>query len=200
MTIHHAVAKKAAKLGVALQATTVDGKPGYSASKGNMVAAASTATDALALLLAELKPTKQPRAKKATKAKGKKRKARKSDDEEDDGEGGSEPKSIVKKKYKVLYRPTKDTNGDDFAEALHACLFPDGEEFDMRAFTATCRANSVADDRIKKWTKLKNNGMRRMNIANTLRGMIRRGEKVTLGAKIFKGSLKALPERKAPKD
>lgn len=200
MSIHHAVAKKAQKLGITLVA--VEG--GYSATVGNITNTAASATDALDLTVravkAEGKPAKQPKAKKAAAKKGKKRRAKKSNDEDEDGEGEEgtgESKSIVKKKYKKLYRPTKDTNGDDFAEALHAALFPDGEEFDIAAFNAACRANDIDP---KRWAKLKNNGMRRMNLGNVLRGMIRREVKVTLGNKTFKGSLKSLPKVAAPKD
>lgn len=198
MSIHHAVAKKAQKLGV----TFTEANGGYIATHTatDTKADAASATDALDLVLKAVK-AKAPKAARAKPAKGKKakkRKAKKSDDddEDEDGEEGAEPKSIVKKKYKKLYRPTKDTNGDDFAQALHAALFPDGEEFDIAAFNATCRANSIDP---KRWAKLKNNGMRRMNCGNVLRGMIRRGEVVTLGNKTFKGSLKSLP-KSAPKD
>lgn len=206
--IHHAVAKKAAANQVTFE--YADGVFTATHLPSNSTATAATATEALARVLkgaAPEKPAKAPRAKKASQPKAKKagkRKAKKraSDEDGEEGEEGEEEgggsKSVVKAKYKKLYRPNKDTNGDDFAQALHEAVCPDGEGVDIGAFTKVCRDNSIDAERIRKWTRLKNKqgepntGMMRMNLGNVLRGMIRRSELVKLGTKSFKGSMASL--------
>lgn len=186
MTIHHATLKKAKAAGVVIS----EPEHGYFTvlKDGTLLAEGGKANDVLAAALSTLAPVKAPKQPKAAKStkKAKKRKAKKADDEEEDedGEEGSGSKSVITAKYKKKYRLHKDTNGDEMAEALRNYFYPDGEEFDKGRFYGLAKAHGIDGH---KWDNLKNRtgawnvGMARMDLRNTLQGLRRHGQTVTIG-------------------
>lgn len=208
VTIHHTLLKQSASLGMTFvrndngSVELVDGGKAYSVGTPKEMMAAAIAARPKAPRAA--KP-KQPRAKKAGKRKASKRRSSEDGDEdgdeEDEDEEGGQSKSVVKASYKKKYRPNKDRNGDDFANKLHDALFVD-EEFSMGNYTRVCRDNGIDP---RKYSGLKNKdgspnyGMMRMNVANVLRGMIRRGTPVKLGATTITKGIADLPKRAAKK-
>lgn len=200
--IHHAVAKKATSNGIALTDLGDGNFRAVDADNSKTLEGTDPTALLAEILAARPKAAKAPRKVHAANAvrslhakKPAKRKARKTDEDEDGEDKGKEPKSVVKAKYKKLYKPTKDRNGQKFADELHDFLFPeDGdEEFSVKNFHAVCRDNNIDP---KRWTHLKNKdgspnyGMWRMNAGNVLRGLIRKGTDVKVGTKTYKaGSL-----------
>lgn len=97
------------------------------------------------------------------------------DDAEGDDEEG-ETKSIVKPKYRALYRPHKNTNGDGLAAQLRDYLtYEDDETGETRIDGALLKRFAVANGCwVESYSSLKNVGMRRMNCANRLRAKLRK--------------------------
>lgn len=94
--------------------------------------------------------------------------------DEQDIEVEPEGNSIVKAKYRALYRPNRNTNGDDLAQQLRAYLVFDdeGEErIDAEKLARFAKAN---DCWVESYASLKNVGMRRMNISNRMRAKLRK--------------------------
>jgi len=65
--------------------------------------------------------------------------------------------------------------GDQLAATLALALDPEDADWEEN-WAAICQANGIDPTR---WAE-RNRGMRRMNLSNVLRGMARRGEKVTI--------------------
>lgn len=94
--------------------------------------------------------------------------------DEQDIEVESEGRSIVKAKYRAIYRPHRNTNGDDFAQQLREYLVydDDGEErIDAEKLVRFAKANECWSE---SYASLANVGMRRMNVANRLRAKVRK--------------------------
>lgn len=121
-------------------------------------------------------------AKKAPKAK----KAAKGNDEdgEDESEDDQPVATIVKPKYKAEYAQHDGTCGDRMASAFSKFCRNDEGELDLAKLAAVKKANGIAAVR---WAKL-NPGQQRMNASNVLRGMLRRGDDVTVGSEKFKAA------------
>lgn len=89
----------------------------------------------------------------------------------------AESRSIVKAKYRALYRPNHNTNGDDLAQQLRDYLTYDDDGED-RIDAALLKRFAVANECwVESYSSLKNVGMRRMNIANRLRAKLRKDPK-----------------------
>lgn len=134
------------------------------------------------------KAPKAPKAKTAKgskgKAKAKARKAAKNEDGEDEGEDDQPVATIVKPKYKAEYAQHDGTCGDRMASAFSKfCRNEDGE-LDLAKLAQVKKANGIAAVR---WSQL-NPGQQRMNASNVLRGMLRRGDDVTVGSEKFKAT------------
>lgn len=149
----------------------------------------------------EAKEARKPKKKKTAK------KARKSEEDEEGEEGEEEEESgrgsVVKAKYKQKYRPTKDTNGDEYTEVLRAFTLNEADQaVDINKLSIVAKDNGLT---IKPWLHLTNKdgsqnvGMIRMNLGNVLRGMRRNGADVRIGDKVFKGLPQKEKAKKAPK-
>lgn len=191
MTIHHATLKRAAKFAIVL----AEPEHGYFTAThgGKQIAEGSDAKKVLADAEAIVAPKPEKKAKVA-KPKSKAKKSRKSSEEDEDGDEEGSTKSVIAPKYKAKYKPNKDTCGDDFVQTLFTYLHPDGEDVDQKLLVKLGKDNGV--DVMDLWGHLKtkhgafNVGMARMNLANVLRGKLRRGEDVVVGTKTLKGKKK----------
>lgn len=211
-TIHHTQIKLATKLGGTL--TESANNPGvFITTLGAQTFMGTTPKEALDKLIAAATPTKAPKAEKAPKApapkkekappkakkKAKKRQSDEGDDEDGEDEEAEGKGSVVKAAYKKKYRPTNDTNGDEFTEAFRAATVNEDEAVDINKLGIVARDNGL---KILQWMHLKNRdgginvGMIRMNLGNVLRGMVRRGTTIKIGDKTFKG---LPPKEKADK-
>lgn len=121
-------------------------------------------------------------------------------DDDDEIEGGG---SIVPEKYRVKYGVTQRC-GDDVAETLSAYVtLPRTNKKDIDGGLDRAKLREVADANNlgKKLDEYEarelNGGLLRMNISNILRGMVRRGEQVTIGAKVWEANPALIEERKA---
>lgn len=88
-------------------------------------------------------------------------------------EEGDEGKSVVKKKYKTAYRPFHMTCGDELSQLIsaHVKVTEDGQtRIDRDKLEKFAKKNQVWDPKYK----MMNSGFMRMNVANRLRGKIRR--------------------------
>lgn len=92
-------------------------------------------------------------------------------------EAQTERKDVVPPQYRQAYAATGGTNGDFIAEELTAVTKDGGQA----SLNAVKKENDVPTER---WSSL-NNGMQRMNLANTLRARFMRGEEITIGGKRF---------------
>lgn len=125
-------------------------------------------------------------AKSAKKAPKARKAAKRSTDEdgEDEGEDDQPVATIVKPKYKAEYAQHDGTCGDRMASAFSKfCRNEDGE-LDLAKLAQVKKANGIAAVR---WSQL-NPGQQRMNASNVLRGMLRRGDDVTVGSEKFKAT------------
>lgn len=143
-------------------------------------------------------------ARKASKAKASKAKAPKSE--------GILPRvlkgTIVPLRYKAAYAEHNDTCGDRVALALKeatqkvvADTSEDGQGgtrtvLDVDALWAIAKANGVDYSKYKDM----NNGQKRMNVGNKLRGMVRDGLSVKIAGKTYEGAaaIKAKAKVEAP--
>jgi hypothetical protein len=106
----------------------------------------------------------------------------------DEGDASDADMGKVKSHYKTKYAkesPTKTGCGDDFDQAFRTyCGDAEGEDL-LGKLKTVANANGI--DAMAKWGHLKdrtgntNIGMIRMNLANVLRGRVRKGDKVTIG-------------------
>lgn len=101
-------------------------------------------------------------------------------------------KSIVPVRFKERYADHDDTNGDKVALALKSATETtnaDGRTvLDVPALTAIAKANGIDFTRYEKL----NNGQKRMNVGNRLRGLLKAGKKVMIGKQVFADAKKAL--------
>lgn len=119
---------------------------------------------------------------------------------EEENEGGS----IVPAKYRIIYGAAQNC-GDDVAQTLTEYVTtgrtskksPDGG-LDRGALRAVAEVNNIGD-RLAVWEDNGlNGGLLRMNCANVLRGMVRRGERVEIGETVWEAN-PALLEARAEK-
>lgn len=149
-------------------------------------------------------------ASKAKKAKAKKaapkaKKARALDTDQDDDEGlelgegeeeeEAESKSVIRPKYRAIYRPQDDTCADAFVEAFKAFTEDGDGRMDLDALQKVATDNGVD---MKPYAHL-NNGMKRMNLGNKLRGMQRNNVTVWIGKQKFEALAPKAKPAKAKK-
>jgi len=97
------------------------------------------------------------------------------DEGDEDGEEETESKSIVKRKYKKLYRPNKDTNGDGLSDQIRDHVSLENDAGDKRIDVAALKRFAIANNVWQASYALLNVGQMKMNITNRLRGLIRAG-------------------------
>lgn len=94
-------------------------------------------------------------------------------------------RSIVPLRFKQAYGEHNDTNGSKLSLALKKQTTTendDGREcLDVDALRAVAKANGIE---FKPYEKL-NNGQKRMNVGNKLRGLVASGVTVTIGSQKF---------------
>lgn len=200
--IHHTQQKQADRLGITLVkgdmdiTASKDNKSASGPSAGLAIASllkilgASTAD-----VMGAIKKNAAPKAAKPKKTKKTKKAKLKceacgSTDLSSDEEGGyvceacgetvedpdaEDGKSVVKKKYKVRYKPTKNSCGDTIANDVRAYVQYKDETTkkmvtDVDKLVKFAKANGCWDPNYQGL----NNGMVRMNVINRLRGKIRR--------------------------
>jgi hypothetical protein len=99
---------------------------------------------------------------------------------------GLEPGGLIKKKYRQRYGSEQNC-GDEVAAALKAhTAVPQAkgrDKTDHDLLVKVQKANKI-EEKAKKWLHL-NPGLQQMNTSNVLRGMVRRGEAVTIGDTIW---------------
>ena len=95
-------------------------------------------------------------------------------------------RSIVPMKFKERYKSHGGTCGDDMALELKAATTTRNadkrEVLDVKALWAIAKLNGID---VAKYVDL-NNGQKRMNVGNKLRGKLAAGEDVVIGARQFK--------------
>lgn len=100
------------------------------------------------------------------------------DDEDSDADQG---KSIVKRKYKTLYQPTKMTCGDDLAyqisDHVSETVEVDGKEITRLSMKLLKRFAKANDCWVESYASL-NIGQARMNVGNRLRAKVKKGHVV----------------------
>lgn len=111
--------------------------------------------------------------------------------EESEGEDEDAGGSIVPNKYRIKYGVTQRC-GDDVAEELSAFVtLPRAGKKDIDGGLDRARLRAVAEqnglgDRLAEYEHRElNGGLLRMNISNILRGMVRRGERVVIGKRVW---------------
>lgn len=190
--LHHATIAKAKKMGVAL----IDAGHGvYIATDTKNGDAKSEGTDGKLLLeqvLAARPDAPKPKAKKvAAPKKAKARKPAKSEDEDGEGdeEEGEISGSIVRERYRAIYKESAvpNSNDDDLAGACYKYLTNDDGDLDLVALASLARDNGLTLD---KWSHL-NNGQKRMCLGNALRGLLRKGTDVVIGTTKIRGAKQA---------
>lgn len=126
---------------------------------------------------APAKPKREKKAKAAKPAKTKEAKA---------------PRSIVPAKFKAKYADHDGSNGDRIAAAFRSYTTTtnaDGREcMDEDKLNEVAKANGIE---VKNYAKM-NNGQKRMNVGNRLRGILKSGQTVTIGSMKFADAKKAL--------
>jgi len=102
----------------------------------------------------------------------------------EDGEEATGGRSIVKSKYKQLYKPHKDKSGDDLSFQINKHVSREDDAGDMKinldALRKFAKANGCWQEgytNLKSRTGGWNAGMARMNVANRLRAKIRQAKK-----------------------
>lgn len=143
-----------------------------------LLASAAVLEDAFDLAIAELADEKKP---KRAKAAGDDEEFEDEDpdeefeDEDLDEETESEGKSVVKKKYKTIYRPHHATNGDDLVALIAEHVKEPGDDgrsvVSRKKLQSFAIANGCWDDRYAKL----NTGLARMSVGNKLRAKVRKG-------------------------
>lgn len=179
MKIHHNTAKKAKAYGITL---TVEDNEVVATKGGVRLASGLSGTVVLehAIAKASSKALKVAAPRKPAQPK----KARKvADDEGEEGEDddlggddeGEQSKSIVKPKYRQIYKPHKMTNGDDLARELKDYLMvSENEDGKACVDEALLKRFAKANDCWTESYATLNVGQRRMNIGNRLRAKVRK--------------------------
>lgn len=91
------------------------------------------------------------------------------------------PRSVVPGRFKTKYAATGGHCGDDIAALLKAFTFSkDADGRDSIDLTKLAQVAAANDVDFGKYDGL-NNGMKRMNVSNKLRGMHRHGKDVVIG-------------------
>lgn len=116
-------------------------------------------------------PKVKPTPKTGAKATGSKKVAKKVTDDAQKKDAPVRGGGVVPPEFRKEYAAHGGNNGDDIAALL--------KDADLGAVAT---ANGID---LNRWAG-KNHGMVRMNLGNVLRGMVRRGEKVTIGGKSVK--------------
>lgn len=105
-------------------------------------------------------------------------------EEEDSDEDDDSGKSIIKRRYKTLYRPHHMTNGDEIAEQLSKVLKVKGDDGRMRIdpdkLETFARNNGLWDERYA----MLNMGQRRMDVGNKLRAKLRKNPEFVVDWKV----------------
>lgn len=194
MKIHHATRTKAAKFKINMYiveghvvASDRDGKELASGLQGNKVL-----EDAITKLTGKPAKGKSRTAAEVLAGKPVLKRVRKAstpkveDDEtgeESDGDEG-QSRSIVKAKYRALYKPHKDRSGDDLSHKVnqHVSREDDagGMKVDLMALRKFAKANGTWVEgyaSLKSRTGGWNSGQAVMNTNNRLRAKIRQGKK-----------------------
>lgn len=197
MKIHHATAKKAKAHGITL--TVEDGEIVASKDKTHLASGLmanvvlQTAIDKLAVEFqsstsAAAVKSAQPKRAKLRKAAAEadldddtaaeydeEIEAGQHDDAADEDEEPAEGKSIIKAKYKAIYKPTRMTNGDDLNALLRNYLYVVTDAGEERINPARLKKFAKANECwVESYSSLKNIGMIRMNVCNRLRAKLRR--------------------------
>ena len=110
------------------------------------------------------------------------------DEDEEESDGGS----IVPTKYRIKYGVTQRC-GDEVAETFsgYVTLPRAGKKDDIDGgldrpkLREVAAANGLADKLAEYEARELNGGLLRMNIGNILRGMVRRGERVEIGDRVW---------------
>lgn len=116
------------------------------------------------------------------------------------------PRSIVPARFKARYAQHDDTNGSKLALALKAATTTENEDgrpcLDVDALEAIAKANKID---FRPYAKM-NNGQKRMNVGNKLRGLVQNGTTVVIGKQKFAdakatkaAAVKDEPKVKAPR-
>jgi hypothetical protein len=180
--IHHNTIKKATKLGLTFAPQGI-GDGNFSVLKdGKVLTTAVDPKDALDLAILALQQldgarnkSPKPKAKRKAPAKKKTKPARDDEDIGDDGdpEEGNDT-SVVKRKYRMKYKPHKMTCGDDITREVREHYMtkvdPDTKKkrYNWDKFIEFAKRNDCWDHAYLKLNK----GMRRMNIVNRLRAKV----------------------------
>lgn len=194
MRIHHATAAKARKFKITLTieenevvATGPKGERLASGLQGNKVLEDAitklTGKPAKGVAKAE-KKAKPAKAKKARKAKRHSEEEAEEDMEDEGGDEEGQSRSVVKAKYKALYKPHKNRSGDELSHRMNAHCSredDDGEvKINLDALRKFAKANGVW---VEGYASLRsrvgtfNGGMAMMNVNNRLRAKLRHIEK-----------------------
>lgn len=169
-----------------------DANPGIKQSRDHIQAQRRAKAAKVPKAKAERKPKKQSAAEIAARAEGWTGKggAFKNAEQESDSdaaswkdlcaeqeievEGDEEGKSIVKHKYRKLYRPNHNTNGDELAQLMREHLEyvdeSDETKIDADLLKRFAQANECW---VPAYSKL-NVGQQRMNVGNRLRAKVRK--------------------------
>lgn len=196
MKIHHATIAKAKKFQIALViesneivATDRKGVRLASGMQGNKVLEDAitkmTGKAAKGIKPTAEKPARKPRAKKVVEQ-----------DEEETGdeseaiageadtEEESQSKSIVKAKYRALYKPHKDRSGDTLSHDVNKHVSRESDDGDMKVDLSALRRFAKANGTwVESYSSLKsrtgtwNSGQAVMNTNNRLRAKIRQAKK-----------------------
>jgi len=183
--IHHATAKKAKKYGITLEVIENEVVASFN---GRSIMSAPSADRALAATIGKLESAEAVRLVNGPKAlwdtpvveevkSSSKRKAKPivEEDESEDAEDGDEEdepedesRSVVKSKYRKLYRPTRNTCGDDLARLISGYVSVGKGKLrktDEAKLMAFAKRNGVWHP---DYANI-NVGLRRMSIGNRLR-------------------------------
>lgn len=166
--IHHATARRATSLGVSL----AQDEQGFVACKDGQTATGDTAKNALDALV-EMLDDEDAADDAADHFHAE------LDDEiaaEADSEADTS-RSVVKAKYRALYKPNGGTCGDGLSKRLKNAFHvqtENGPRLDMEAFREFARANECW---VESYRSL-DNGQQRMCVGNRLRNRVRQGEKI----------------------
>lgn len=124
---------------------------------------------------------------------------------EDEDEGEDEaPGSVVPEEYRKRYGAEQNC-GDDVAVELSAFVAcrevgEDGKEregMDRSKLRGVAEANGCGD-KLAAWEdRGSNGGLLRMSVSNILRGMVRRGERVEIGEKVWEADPSIAEAKKA---
>lgn len=164
--IHHASKKKAAALGITL--TQDKFKSLVTATDHNGTTLATGESGKIALDKAIVAMAKNDGFENEVTTTS-------AEDEDEPRHHGS----VIDAGYRSAYAEYDQSCGDDMADALKAYTTAPGK----RPCLDVARLQEVADANgfdMARWSHL-NNGMKRMNVSNVLRHMIREGETVTVG-------------------